>query len=177
MTTILGLNAFHGDAAACLVRDGKLVAAAEEERFRRIKHWAGFPTEAIRYCLSEAGMQLGEVDHLALNQDSTANLWRKVGFTLLKRPDLKLVFDRIKNKRERLGVTELLEKAFDVPFKGKVHQVEHHLAHLGSAFLASPFAESVVVSVDGFGDFASAAWGMGRGSEVTGEARVYFPHL
>ena len=86
-STILGLNAYHGDSSACLVRDGQLVAAAEEERFRRIKHWAGFPAEAIRYCLSEAGAALADVDHVAVNQDPKANLRRKVAYSLRKRPE------------------------------------------------------------------------------------------
>ena len=71
---ILGLNAFHADSSAALVRDGKLIAAAEEERFRRIKHWAGFPSQSIAYCLREAGLRLADVDHIAVNQDSRANL-------------------------------------------------------------------------------------------------------
>ena len=82
---ILGLNAFHADSSAALVRDGKLVAAAEEERFRRIKHWAGFPSQAIAYCLSEAGIRLSDVDHIAFNQDSRANFLRKVGYFIAKR--------------------------------------------------------------------------------------------
>ena len=79
---ILGLNAFHGDSSAALVRDGVLVAAAEEERFRRVKHWAGFPSQAIAYCLKEAGLRLGDIDHVAVNQDSRANLFRKLGYIL-----------------------------------------------------------------------------------------------
>jgi hypothetical protein len=90
----LGLNAYHGDSAACLVKDGALVAAAEEERFRRIKHWAGFPSQAIAYCLEEAGITLDRVDHVAVNQDSNANLWQKVRFTVAKRPDLSAVDGR-----------------------------------------------------------------------------------
>lgn len=177
MATILGLNAFHGDSSACIVRDGRLIAAAEEERFRRIKHWAGFPTESIRYCLREAGIGMKELEHVALNQDSNANLWRKVGFTLAKRPDLGLVLDRIRNKKERLGVGAQLEAAFPgSSFRGRVHQVEHHLAHLASAFLVSPFEDAVAVSVDGFGDFASAAWGTGHGNRVDIDDKVYFPH-
>ena len=78
MTTILGINAFHGDSAACLIRDGDIVAAAEEERFRRVKHWAGFPSAAIRYCLSEAGIGLADVEHVAVNQDAKANLGKKL---------------------------------------------------------------------------------------------------
>ena len=82
MTAILGINAFHGDSAACLIRDGEIVAAAEEERFRRIKHWAGFPSEAIRYCLDEGGIGLAEVEHVAVNQDAKANLGKKLAFML-----------------------------------------------------------------------------------------------
>jgi carbamoyltransferase len=174
---ILGINAYHADAAACLVRDGTLVAAAEEERFRRVKHWAGFPAEAVRYCLSEAGISLDQVDHLGINQDASANLWRKIGFTLAKRPDLALVMDRLKNKKARASVPTELQVVFpDAEFRGGVHYVEHHLAHLGSAFLVSPFDEAVVVSLDGFGDFASAAWGVGSAAGVAVDDRVYFPH-
>ena len=174
---ILGLNAFHGDSAACLVRDGRLVAAAEEERFRRIKHWAGFPAEAIRYCLREAGVGLEAVDHIAVNQDRTANLWRKIRYALIHRPDLGLVLDRLRNQQERAGIADHLARAFPSHrFAGQFHAVEHHLAHLSSAFHVSPFAEAVVVSVDGFGDFASAAWGVGRGTAIAVQDRVYFPH-
>src|SRR6187399_1617792 len=174
---ILGINAYHGDAAACLVEDGRLVAAAEEERFRRIKHWAGFPSEAIRYCLAEGGIGLAQVEHVAMNQDASANLGKKVAFMLTRRPDLSLVLDRIRNKREREGVEAHLARAFpEQRFGGKTHAVEHHLAHLSSAFHGSPFREAVAVSVDGFGDFASAAWGVGRGTDVDVEERIYFPH-
>ncbi len=177
MTYILGLNAFHGDSAACLVKDGTIVAAAEEERFRRIKHWAGFPSEAIRWCLHDAGLALSDIQHIAINQDTTANLGRKLAFMLTQRPDLGLVMDRIRNKRERAGVAEHLAQAFPgQTFTGKVHAVEHHIAHLSSAFHVSPFDEAVVVSVDGFGDFASAAWGVGRGRRIEVDDRVYFPH-
>ena len=174
---ILGLNAYHGDASACLVRDGVLIAAAEEERFRRIKHWAGFPSESIRYCLIEAGIRIGDVDVVAVNQDANANLWKKVAYMATRRPDLALVINRIRNKRERVGVLEELARVFPGERSRAVaHQVEHHLAHLGSAFLVSPFAEAVVVSVDGFGDFASAAWGVGRGNQIEADDKVYFPH-
>jgi carbamoyltransferase len=174
---VLGINAFHGDSSACLLIDGKLVAAAEEERFRRIKHWAGFPSEAIAWCLRDSGLNLSDVDHVAVNQDSSANIGKKVAYTLLKRPDLSLVLDRIRNKRERDGIDAHLAKAFpNEVFRGKLHAVEHHVAHLSSAFHASPFEEAVVVSVDGFGDFASAAWGYGKGTKIEVDDRVYFPH-
>lgn len=174
---VIGINAYHGDSSACLVKDGVLIAAAEEERFRRIKHWAGFPSEAIRYCLSEAKVTLGEVDHFAINRDPKANLLKKIGFTLVKRPDLKFVLDRLKNAKEVATIEDELERAFPgEKVRGEVHHVEHHLAHLASAFLVSPFEEAVAVSVDGFGDFASAAWGVGKGSVIEVEDKVYFPH-
>src|SRR5450631_1586558 len=174
---ILGLNAYHGDSSACLVKDGVLVAAAEEERFRRIKHWAGFPSESIRYCLAAAGIRLGDVDVVAINQDAGANLWKKVAYMVMRRPDLSLVLDRIRNKRERVGVAEELARTFPGErMRAEVREVEHHLAHLGSAFLVSPFEEAVAVSVDGFGDFASAAWGVGRGTSLELDDKIYFPH-
>jgi carbamoyltransferase len=177
LALVLGLNAYHGDASACLLRDGVLVAAAEEERFRRVKHWAGFPAEAIRYCLREAGVKLTDVAHVAVNQDGRANLLQKLGYLVTRRPDLGLILDRIRNKQKRAGVGAELETCFPgEQFAGTAHEVEHHLAHLASAFLVSPFEEAVAVSVDGFGDFASAGWGLGRGGTVEVEDRVYFPH-
>jgi carbamoyltransferase len=177
VTYILGINAFHGDSAACLLKDGVLVAAAEEERFRRIKHWAGFPSQAIAWCLDDAGIDLSQLEHVALNQDSHAAMGHKILYTLASRPDWKLLLDRWRNKRKRLGVADMLEAMYpDQHFTGHFHAVEHHLAHLSSAFHVSPFEEAVVVSVDGFGDFASAAWGVGRGTQLQVDGRVFFPH-
>src|SRR2546430_3671722 len=174
---ILGLNAFHGDSAAALVCDGKLIAAAEEERFRRVKHWAGFPSKAIAYCLREAGLALSDVEHVAVNQDSRANFLRKLAYLVTQRPNLGLMLNRLKNRRARGNISELMAASFSGQhFHGHVHQIEHHLAHLSSAFHVSPFEEAVVVSVDGFGDFSSAAWGVGCGKTISIDGRVYFPH-
>ena len=174
---ILGLNAYHGDASACLIRDGLIIAAAEEERFRRVKHWAGFPSEAIRYCLAEAGAQLSNVEHIAINSDPKANFLRRAEFAVLNRPDLRLVLDRLRNQNRRSSVEAELAQSFPgQSFGGKIHRVEHHLAHMASAFLVSPFKDAVTVSIDGFGDFSSAAWGVGRGTHLTIDGRVLFPH-
>src|SRR5262245_27256471 len=174
---ILGLNAYHGDSAACLLRDGTIVAAAEEERFRRIKHWAGFPSEAIRYCLTEARASLADVSLIAVNSDPGASFLKKVGYAVRRRPDLSLILDRVRNQAKRHSIEAELETAFpEAGFKGRVQRVEHHLAHLASAFLVSPFREATVVSIDGFGDFSSAAWGVGRESAIDVEGRIYFPH-
>ncbi len=177
MSAILGLNAFHADSSACLLVDGRLVAAAEEERFRRIKHWAGFPSHAIAYCLESAGLSLWDLSGISYNSDPKANLARKAAFVLAHRPEFQLVRDRVRNARKRIT----MEQSFRTEFPGdrlrdNPRPVGHHRAHLASAFLVSPFEEAVVVSIDGFGDFASAAWGLGQGTEIRVEGHVYFPH-
>ena len=182
--TILGLNAYHGDSAACLFVDGKLVAAAEEERFRRIKHWAGLPTKAINYVLEEGKLSLGDVDHIAINRKPGVNNLRRLGFVLTRWPNPKLMAQKIKNIRRAASIKETLEETYDIELraqfgtglKAEVHHVEHHLAHLASAFLVSGFNEAACISIDGFGDFASTAFGIGKGSEVRIDNRVYFPH-
>ena len=175
---ILGLNAYHGDSAACLVRDGEIVAAAEEERFRRIKHWAGFPSEAIGYCLAEAGVDARRRRARRHQLRSAARAsCKKVGYAMRQRPDSGSSSIGCATRPGAQSIEAELAAAFPAtPFRGKVHRVEHHLAHLASAFLVSPFEEATVVSVDGFGDFASAAWGIGRGTTIDVEGRVYFPH-
>lgn len=178
-TTILGINAYHGDASACLLRDGVLVAAAEEERFRRIKHWAGFPSEAIRYCLAEAGISVEQVDHVAFNRNPSANLIKKALFAFGQRPSFGAVADRLRNAGKVRGGRETLAASLNVPLdavRAKLHNIEHHLAHIGSSFLVSPFDRAAVVSVDGFGDFVSTMWGSGNGSNISIDGKVHFPH-
>ena len=174
---ILGLNAYHGDSAACLVIDGQLVAAVEEERFRRIKHWAGLPTESIRYCLAAGGISLDQVDHIAINRNPSANLLKKALFAFTKRPSLKAIKDRLTNSGKVTDIETLLCQEFSIhkaPFT--IHRVEHHRAHLASSFFVSPFDSAAVVSVDGFGDFVSTMWGTGEGNAITVQDQVGFPH-
>lgn len=173
---ILGINAYHADAAACIVRDGTLVAAAEEERFRRIKHWAGFPSQAIAYCLNEAKADLGDVTHVAVNRSARANLWRKLAYVASHRPSPRLLLNRLRNRQQVESIAEELKALPGRSFSGTLDYVEHHLAHLASAFYPSPFRDSVVMSIDGFGDFASAAWGSGNGTKLRLDGRVLFPH-
>jgi len=173
---ILGLNAYHGDSAACLFVDGKLIAAAEEERFRRIKHWAGLPTSAINYVLEEAKLRLEEVDHIAINRKPGVNNLRRLEFVLTHWPHPRLIAQKIKNIRSAASVKETLQANYRIEIKAEVHHVEHHLAHLASAYLVSGFNEAACISIDGFGDFASTAFGVGQGSEVKIDNRVYFPH-
>lgn len=173
---IIGINSHHSDSCACILVDGKLVASAEEERFRRVKHWAGFPSIAVDYCLKEAGVGLSEVNAIAVNQDRKVNFFRKIYFTLVNRPNISMLISRAISKRAKSGVEADIKKYLGLGFVGEVHHVEHHMAHLSSAFHVSPFAESVVASIDGFGDFSSAAWGRGVGSDIQIAHRIYFPH-
>jgi len=176
---ILGLNAYHGDSSACIVIDGQLVAAVEEERFRRIKHWAGFPREAIKYCLKEANVKVEDIDHIAVNRKPTAHLLRKALFALGKHPSLNLIKDRFRNATRIRDIREVLAEELGIEvarLKAQVHYVEHHIAHLASAFFVSPFDKAVVVSVDGFGDFVGAMWGIGEGEKIEVRDRIFFPH-
>lgn len=174
---VLGLNAYHGDSAAALVKNGKLIAAAEEERFRRIKHWSGLPTEAMKWCLADAGLKLSDVDHIAINRNPKVNNLRRALYVLRKRPSLGLILKRLGNIKRAGSFEDEVQAAFPGEnFKAQVHRVEHHLAHLASAFLVSGFDDAVCLSVDGFGDFASSAWGMGTGGDIQIDGRVYFPH-
>jgi carbamoyltransferase len=174
--TVLGLNAYHGDSAACLFVDGKLIAAAEEERFRRIKHWAGLPTQAIDYCLREGGLTINEVDHIAVNRKPGVNNLRRLLFVLRHRPDPRLMWQKVRNIRKAGTVKEALEAHYGTSLRAQSHHIEHHHAHLASAFLVSGFVEAACLSVDGFGDFASTSFGLGRANEIAIEDRVYFPH-
>lgn len=173
---ILGINSFHTDSAACVVKDGILLAAAEEERFRRVKHWAGFPSEATKYCLREAKAALRDIDCVAVNHNPRRNWVRKIAFALTT-AKIRLLRDRIQTHRQRDTIEQQLEKiAPQSEYRGKLYRVEHHVAHCASAFLSSPFEEAAVMSVDGSGDFASAAWGIGKGTDVNIHGRVFFPH-
>jgi carbamoyltransferase len=174
---ILGINAHHADASAAIVVDGKLVAAVEEERFRRIKHWAGFPSASIRYCLEAAGVALDDVDHIAVNRDPNARLWQRAKFILARRPSLGAIRRRLANRSQIGSLESDFREAFHIEsLKPKLHHVEHHRAHLGSSFFVAPFDEAAILSVDGFGDFVSSMWGMGRGARIDVMGEIGFPH-
>ncbi len=176
---VVGINAYHGDVAAVLLRDGQLVVAVEEERFRRVKHWAGFPREAIRTCLEMAGIRAEDLDLIAVSRNPRANLLRKAMFTLSNHPSLGLVRDRMRNARRVGDLASALGEEFGMArdkVAAKLHWVEHHPAHLSSAFFVSPFEEAAVCAIDGFGDFVSTSWAIGRGSRLEILERIYFPH-
>jgi carbamoyltransferase len=174
---VLGLNAFHPDSAAALVIDHEIVAAAEEERFRRVKHWAGFPSEAIRFCLDFAGVSVEAIDAVAVNTHPRTAMLRRAAYAIRHPPSPALAFQKLRNRRRRGSALALLAQAFPkTHVRARLVHVPHHTAHLASAFFVSPFERAQAVSVDGFGDFASAAWGVGQGNTLDVQGHVYFPH-
>jgi carbamoyltransferase len=173
---ILGINAYHGNASAAIVCEGRLVAAVEEERFNRVKYAAGFPAQAIRYCLKEAGLELKDIDHVAVPRNPYARLGTKL-FYAMRMPSFAR--ERMKVLAKFKGIPEALAQAFDTdPTKvaAKFHRVEHHKAHLASAFFVSPFERAALLSADGLGDFASTMWGSGTGNRMKIDGAIAFPH-
>ena len=176
---ILGLNAFHPDAGAALVADGRLIAAAEEERFCRVKHWAGLPTEAVRACLNQAGIGPEAIDAIAVNRKPSAHLWRKTAHALANPPGFRAVRERIMNAANVRDLRQALAQTLGLPrgrLTAPLHHIEHHRAHLASAFLVSPFERAAVLSLDGFGDFLSSMRGHGQGPQIQVLDQVRFPH-
>jgi carbamoyltransferase len=239
---ILGINAYHGDAAAAIVRDGELIAAAEEERFNRIKHCAGFPAQAIRYCLQAAGASTADIDHIGISRDPSAHLHKKVLFAARRlaggqrssvkgqkpttNPEFRIaeqfgtpeqtipnreatatvigdrsvlptngngnghgnngsngffsqVKDRLANAAKIRDLRSDTARALNVPpqeIRAQFHNIEHHRAHLASAFFVSPFEKAALLSIDGFGDFVSTMCGMGEGNSIHVLGQVEYPH-
>jgi len=177
VTAILGINAYHGDAAAALVIDGQLVAAAEEERFNRIKHCAGFPALAARWCLADAGLSHADLDYVAVSRDPRANLGRKLMRTIRHGASARYLKQRLQNAAQIRDVGSALAEALGVErLSAPVHNVEHHQAHVASAFFVSPFDDAAILSVDGFGDFASTMLAEGHGNHFEVLERIIYPH-
>ena len=159
--------------------EGEIVAAVEEERFTRIKHQAGFPAGAVRWCLESQGLELEDLRAVAVGRDPRANLPRKALYALRRRPSAGWIRDRLANAGRVHDVGRLVAAALGrerLPAGVSLHHVEHHRAHAASAFFCCPFERATVVSLDGFGDFASALWGVGAGTRIVVEGRVHFPH-
>jgi carbamoyltransferase len=171
---IIGLNAYHGDASAAFIADGQLVAAAEEERFNRIKHSAGFPTEALRYVINASGALPREAKTLAVARNPWARFFQKAWHGL-RMPANAASRLRARSSFASIENTVAGVLGIDGPAV-EVHRVEHHKAHLASSFFVSPFDEAALFSVDGLGDFASTMWGVGRGNSIETLGAVAFPH-
>jgi carbamoyltransferase len=173
---ILGINAYHGNASAAVVCDGKLIAAVEEERFNRVKYAAGFPAAAIRFCLNEAGLTLSDIDHVAVPRNPYARMATKL-FYAVRMPSFAR--ERIKVISKFTGIPATLASAFDsdpAKLRATFHRIEHHQAHLASSYFVSPYEEAALLSADGLGDFASSMWGLGRGNQMRIDGSIAFPH-
>lgn len=176
---ILGINAYHADSSAAIFVDGIMIAAIEEERFTRIKHWAGFPSNAIKFCLKEVGVSLEEVDYICVGRDPKAKLWNKALYVLknLTRKNT-LIFDRLINSKK---LVSLESELFDLSglnvnkIKPKIKYIEHHRSHLASAFFASPFDEAAILSIDGSGDFTTTMIAVGKGNKIEILDSIDFP--
>jgi carbamoyltransferase len=176
---VLGINAYHAGASACLLRDGALVAAVEEERLNRQKYWAGFPVLAIRKCLELGGIQPQDLHHVAISRDPNANLLRKALWAVRRNPRVGYLTDRLINRRQVARIDETFCVALGLQRQevtAEFHHVEHHRAHMASAFFVSPFERAAILSVDGMGDFVSTMWGSGEGNRITVSNAVHFPH-
>src|SRR5205809_6232350 len=175
---ILGINVYHPDVSAVLIRDGQLIAALEEERFRRVKHYAGFPTTAIRRCFEIGGIEGKDLDAIAVSRNPRANLLRKTAFVLSHSPGRALIGDRLRNLQKFQALKTPLADALSVTADKlpKIHNVEHHPAHLASAFFVSPFEEAAVCALDGFGDFVSTSMALGKDRRLKVLEKICFPH-
>ena len=177
MTYILGLNCFHADSSACLLKDGKISIALEEERINRIKHWAGLPILSIKKCLEFEGINIDNVDYVAINQNPTANILKKIKYTFLSKPNFNFYFEKLSNKIKRQNILKLIESRIGKLNKNcKLINVEHHLSHVASSYYDSHYDKSVNLSVDGFGDFVSTTWGISIKNKVTIHNKIFFPH-
>lgn len=176
---ILGINAYHGDSAACLIKDGKIINAIEEERIKRIKHWAGLPTEAIQFCIKDAGISISDLDYITIGRYPYAHFFRKVFTSIKKLTKHSFIRDRLSNIKKvsslKFGIAKELGVS-ESEIRAKIVHIEHHRSHLASAFFASPFEESAVLSIDGFGDFSSTMLAVGRGKKIKVLNSAIYPH-
>jgi carbamoyltransferase len=175
---ILGLNMFHADSSAAIIEDGEVKFAIAEERLNRIKHYAGFPSLAIKACLDFVGAKITDIDHVAVGQDSDANLAKKVQYALAN-PIGILNFIRLRQRKQALrDVRTLLAKAFELDTKTlrfREHHVEHHIAHIASAYYCSPWEKAAGFSYDGSGDFVSTMMARCEGTRIDVLDRVFLP--
>ncbi len=173
---ILGINAYHGDASACIIVNDKIVAAAEEERFTRIKHSAGFPLNAIKFCLDNANVNLNEINYLTINRNPKQKFLSKMIFASKNFFKLKFLINRLSNLKKINSFKIELETFFNQKFYGKVINVDHHMSHVSSSVYFSNYKNANFLSVDGFGDFTSTITGFYDGTNINKFDEVLFPH-
>ena len=176
---ILGLNMFHADASAAILQDGEIAFAIAEERLNRIKHYAGFPALAIQACLDAVGARISDVDHVAIGQDKDANLAKKIEYAVAN-PDKLLNFLQLRRRKQQMqNLRSLLARSLACDpgsLKFQEHHLEHHIAHIASAFYCSPWDRAAGFSYDGSGDFVSTMMARCHETEIEVLNRVFLPH-
>ena len=174
---VLGLNFLHSDSSACIFKDGVLIAATEEERFSRTKHVSLFPSKSIEFCLAEADIDLSEVNVISINSNPFSSITRKVIYTLKNFKRMNLAFSSLKNIKEKYSLRDYISRIdSNKKFNGKIEYIDHHESHIASSLYFSNFKKSVNLSIDGFGDFASSAWGIYLDKKNQIHGRIFFPH-
>ena len=173
---ILSINFLHSDTSSCIFKNGKLIAAAEEERFSRIKHTSSFPINSINFCLNEAKIDISDLDIITINSNPFSSIDKKILFTLKNLKRYVLALKSLSNIKQKLTIKKLISLNFQKKFKGKIVYLDHHLSHIASSSFFSNFEESVNLSIDGFGDFASAGWGTSNNSTISIDKKILFPH-
>jgi carbamoyltransferase len=178
MTAILGLSAFYHDSAAALVVDGEIVAAAQEERFTRVKHDPGFPAHALDYCLREAGLRPEDLDYVGFYDKPLLKFERLLETYLAYAPAGYRSFRQALPVwlREKLHLSGRLDRGLHGRYRGRFVFTEHHESHAASAFFPSPFDEAAILTLDGVGEWATACHGVGRGNKITLTHEIRFPH-
>ena len=178
MKTILGISAFYHDSAAALVRDGDIVAAAQEERFTRKKHDPGFPAHAVRYCLREAGLTMADVDFAVFYEKPLRKFERLLETYLSFAPagfsSFKLAMPAW--LKDKLRLSSLIRRELGKDFRGTLAYTDHHESHAASAFFPSPFDEAAILTLDGVGEWSTTTMGVGRGNRIELSQHVQFPH-
>jgi carbamoyltransferase len=177
MPTILGISAYYHDSAACLVRDGEIVAAAQEERFTRKKHDAGFPAHAVEYCLREAGIRAADLEYVGFYDKPLLKFERLLeNYCGVAPRGLRSFLTAMPVwMKEKLFTRDQIRKALG-DYEGPVLFAEHHESHAASAFYPSPFPEAAVLTMDGVGEWATSSYGVGRGKDLELLAELHYPH-
>jgi|TARA_B110000027_G_scaffold133255_1_gene161272 carbamoyltransferase len=177
MTYTLGLNFLHSDASACIFENGLLIAAIEEERFTRTKHTTAFPFRSIDFCLKKIDLDISKVDFITVNTNPISSLWRKFSFISKNLKSLPIAFNSINNSSKKYNLNQYISKIDNQKkFSGIIKFIDHHESHIASSLFFNDFDECVNLSIDGFGDFASCAWGFSKNNNLKIDKKVYFPH-
>ncbi|MBN1257977.1 MAG: hypothetical protein JXA52_09770, partial [Planctomycetes bacterium] len=178
MTAILGLSAFYHDSAAALVIDGEIIAAAQEERFTRVKHDPGFPHHALEYCLAEAGLTPAQLDAVIFYDKPFLKFERILETYLAFAPRGLRSFMMAMPVwlKQKLFLPKEIDKGLENKYNGPIYFTNHHESHAASAFLPSPFEEAAIVTLDGVGEWTTTSWGVGKDNEVHLKSEIRFPH-